>query len=185
MAAPVQLARGARFGRLTVCESAGINRYGTRLWIVRCDCGVEKAIQSSQLFSGRTRSCGCLAREIQAAHGRALVASRMAEGRPLFYKHGYATKLKPRSLTYRTWLSMRSRCSAVNTPYAKHYVLRGIRVCERWATFENFLADMGERPSRRHSIDRINNDGNYEPSNCRWATPSEQARNQRRRRKSA
>ena len=84
---------------------------------------------------------------------------------------------------YRTWHSMKARCSPTATgKHRRNYYERGIRVCQRWLnSFENFFEDMGERPSPMHSIDRIDNDGNYEPSNCRWSTPVEQIANQRRR----
>jgi len=81
---------------------------------------------------------------------------------------------------YRTWCSMRGRCQNSKAKGFENWGGRGIKVCERWDNFENFLADMGPRPQGRYSIDRINVDGNYEPSNCRWATPSQQQRNQRR-----
>lgn len=81
---------------------------------------------------------------------------------------------------YRTWKSMLGRCRIKTSTSYKHYGARGISVCERWSSFENFLADMGRRPSPMHSIDRIDNDGNYEPGNCRWATTNVQSRNTRR-----
>jgi hypothetical protein len=83
-----------------------------------------------------------------------------------------------KSVEYRAWHSMRMRCRNPNNPRFKHYGARGITICERWASFENFFADMGSRPHGR-SLDRINNDGNYEPNNCRWATASQQAKNRR------
>jgi hypothetical protein len=81
--------------------------------------------------------------------------------------------------TYRIWCSMYTRCNYQKNVSYKNYGGRGITICERWRSFENFFADMGHPPSDKHSIDRVNNDGNYEPSNCRWATPNEQAGNSR------
>lgn len=95
----------------------------------------------------------------------------------------YATKKKQtqaRGPEYMSWIEMKRRCDNPNAHEYKHYGLRGIDVCQRWRdSYDDFLADMGRIPSSKHSIDRINNDGNYEPSNCRWATPSEQLRNRR------
>ena len=92
-------------------------------------------------------------------------------------KHGHAFAGR-RSSEYRTWYAMKQRCTNPNVEHYDRYGGRGITVCERWAnSFCNFLADMGLKPSRRHSIDRVNNDGNYEPGNCRWATQKEQANN--------
>lgn len=95
------------------------------------------------------------------------------------WKHGHASHSLGATPTYHSWLSMRSRCKYVERDISRKHVGRGITVCERWEDFENFLADMGERPEGT-SLDRIDNDGNYEPGNCRWATPREQSRNTRR-----
>jgi hypothetical protein len=95
-------------------------------------------------------------------------------------KHGHARNGKPRSSEYYTWRAMIRRCElATNSSFA-YYGARGVKVCERWrGSFVNFLADMGMKPTRAHTIDRINSNGNYEPANCRWATPTEQRKNQR------
>jgi hypothetical protein len=93
-------------------------------------------------------------------------------------QHGHCRK-GAHTLTYTSWLGMRDRCNSKNHSEYKRYGARGIRVCERWDTFANFLADMGERPSRKHSVDRRDSDGHYEPGNCRWATSVEQSRNRK------
>lgn len=142
----------SRYGRLTVIGNA---KGG---WLCRCDCGTEKVVRAQCLKSGATQSCGCYQRDVRQ--------------RP--WKHGMT--YKP---IYRLWVSMVDRCTRQNVPNYPLYGGRGIRVCERWMTFENFYADMGDRPEGM-SLDRIDSDGNYEPSNCRWATAKQQANNVRR-----
>lgn len=132
--------------------------------IFACVCGKEKSIQRHDVLSGKTRSCGCM-------------KSRwMAEGNST---HGHSRVGANKNATpeYTAWGNMISRCRSKTRRGAKHYSGRGISVCVRWLKFENFLTDMGPRPGHGYSIDRINNDGNYEPKNCRWATASEQSRN--------
>jgi hypothetical protein len=154
---------GLRFGRVVVLARAG--RVGVRRdarWRCRCDCGTETVIRADRLRDGTTRSCGCLHRPHGEAHGRGVL---------------------PGTVEYRTWEDMITRCTNPRTKGWPHYGGRGITVCDRWRDrFAAFLADMGRRPSPAHSLDRFpNNDGNYEPGNCRWATWSEQMRNRRPR----
>lgn len=92
-------------------------------------------------------------------------------------KHGHATRDMGATKVYKTWVGLKSRCGNPNDPAYKRYGGRGITVCERWAVFENFYADIGDPPTPNHTFDRINNDGGYEPGNVRWATRKEQSNN--------
>jgi hypothetical protein len=158
---------GQRFSCLTVIKRDGMTPDRKRvLWHCRCDCGIELHVQAGNLKSGNSKSCGCLNREL---------ISRRAIERS--YKHGHSSRTET-SPEYRSWAAMWGRCRCPNTPYYRLYGGRGVTVCERWTSFENFLADMGLRPTGR-SIDRIDPYGNYEPGNCRWATPKEQRANRR------
>ncbi len=148
------------FGRLTVIKFFGTNGANRALWICKCRCGKTKTILSDSLVSGRTKSCGCLnVEQIKKAKTT----------------HGYANKIPE----YRIWKSMTGRCNNKNNESFNNYGGRGIRVCRRWLKFENFLLDMGKRPSKNHSIDRLNNDDGYSKNNCRWATSNQQNRNKR------
>ncbi len=129
----------------------------------RCYCGNVFIVREDSVRSGHTKSCGCLWIKTVTKHGQAA-----------------STNKKP-SVEYVAWSSMIVRCYDVNTKYYKHYGGRGITVCDRWRTsFSNFLSDMGTKPKKELSLDRIDNDGDYRPDNCRWADRSTQARNQRR-----
>jgi len=140
----------------TVIESRPARQ--TSRWLCRCSCGTEREVSGPDLTRGRSKGCGC--------------------NRLRMTTHGHS-KRSGRTPTYRIWRNMRSRCKP-EYKQASDYFERGIRVCERWETYENFLSDMGERPAGALSIDRIDNDGNYEPGNCRWTTFAIQRRNGRR-----
>ncbi|WP_310625772.1 hypothetical protein [Limnohabitans sp.] len=148
---------GQRFGRLVATKKTRIGIVAA--FVCRCDCGKQVTVRSQSLRKGETTSCGC-------ARADAMREKKTTHG---FYK----------SPTYNSWRSMLARCSDSTHRNFKDYGGRGITVCKQWReSFESFLADMGERPPDT-SIDRINTNGNYEPSNCRWATRTEQNRNKR------
>jgi len=145
-----------RYGRLLVIDyvdKAYVNK--DHWWLCLCDCGNSKKVLGTNLKRGTSFSCGCLRSEL-------LRRSKQTHGMTL-------------TSEFNIWNGMRKRCLNKNNKDYKNYGGRGIKVCDRWLnSFENFYVDMGGRPSAKHSIDRINNDGDYEPSNCRWATAKEQ-----------
>jgi hypothetical protein len=146
--------RNQRFDRLVAISYVTPER-----WLCICDCGTSKVVIGSDLRRGKIRSCGCILRELKKTGD-------------LRRTHGASNTPE-----YRTWSSMINRCNNPKTSYFHRYGGRGIAVCSRWReSFENFFVDMGTRPPGK-TIDRIRVDGNYEPSNCRWATALEQAAN--------
>jgi len=154
---------GFRFGRLTVMRNCGVRRR-TTFWECRCDCGAIKEFCGADLKRGHTQSCGCKQRE---------AASKART------KHG-SCKNYQRTPEYGTWSAMKERCNCTSNPRYKDYGGRGISVCERWSSsFDEFLKDMGKKPSKKHSLDRIDNNTGYSKDNCRWSIPTEQNRNTR------
>ena len=133
------------------------------MWKCQCQCGNIKITKAALVKSGKTRSCGCLRKEMRAAKN---------------LKHGHS-RVGAISAEYVAWQNMHARCENPSSDKYKHYGGRGIKVCERWGDFENFLADMKMRPTPQHSVGRIDNEGDYEPTNCEWQTLSEQRRNMR------
>jgi len=147
-----------KFGRLTILpkwERKGNHVY----WLCLCSCGTKKYISASNLYNGHAQSCGCFNRE--------LIRTRSVT-------HG-----KSKTPTYNIWKGMRKRCLNPTDKSFHNYGGRGISVCNRWSKYENFYSDIGERPSNKHSIDRIDNNGNYEPNNCQWALKETQMNNMR------
>jgi hypothetical protein len=147
---------GQRFGRWTAVALESVESGRVTRWVCVCDCGEFDAVQSGNLKSGHSTSCGCYSSERATTHGKCWTPE------------------------YLSWGGMIQRCGNPKATGYEFYGGRGIRVCPRWReSFPNFLADMGPRPSVACSIDRIDVDGNYEPGNCRWATKSEQNSNRR------
>lgn len=161
MVAAIILEAGSVFGLLTVierihwsdprCES----KSRRSMWLCKCACGGTKQVPTSDLRNGHTSSCGC--KTHRPAHNRT---------------HGMR-----KSITYNSWCAMKSRCFNENDKFYHLYGGRGISICDRWLSFDLFLEDMGVRPSKDHTLDRIENQDDYCKENCQWALPIEQANN--------
>lgn len=153
---------GDKFGRLTVMAEADRDKSRNICWLCKCECGNSRVIRSSRLVHNDTKSCGCLRSELATeAHTT----------------HGLSKRP-----TWDSWQGAKWRCRNKNNKDYPNYGGRGIQFCERWNDFENFYEDMGEKPDGMQ-LDRIKVNGNYEPGNCRWATPKEQANNKRNSRR--
>lgn len=153
----IEVKAGDVFHRLTVIEPRSAVKSGAYYHLCRCECGSEKLIMSSNLTKGKSKSCGCLSREMVSKRART---------------HGMS-----KSDEYATWNRMWSRCTNPVVDRYPQYGGRGISVCKEWERFEQFYEDMGPKPSRHHSIGRKDNDGDYCKENCRWETAEEQQSN--------
>lgn len=150
---------GSRWGRWTVTGVAELKN-GKQAVPVVCDCGQQRVVHLGNLLLGKTKSCGCLSKVVASDRLR----THGMSGTPI----------------YRVWNAMRRRCNQPNYPAYKNYGGRGVKVCERWNSFENFYADVGDAPFAGASLDRTDNNGDYEPNNIKWASKFEQANNTRR-----
>lgn len=150
---------GKSFGEWVVLSYSHTNARGVLHWVCRCSCGTVSEICGNNLKSGKTTNCGCTK------------AKRTADRNTT---HGMS-----KTRVYKIWAGMIQRCSNPNRRAYKYYGERGISVCDRWRDFKNFFDDMGDPPSEKHSLERVDNDGWYEPSNCKWATSEVQSRNNR------
>lgn len=155
---------GNRYGRLVVTRHIGNIDDNRQHWLCACDCGNETSVRGESLKSGAIKSCGCLSVEVATERMRELSTTHGMSGKPI----------------YNVWLSMKARCENKNNTTYKYYGGRGISVCKKWIdSFESFYEDVGDPPTVNHTLDRVNNNGNYEPKNVRWVTMKEQSRNRR------
>lgn len=160
---------GQKFGNLFVVARLGSSEEGKATWICSCGCGNLTIVITTRLRNHGTKSCGCL-------RVKRLIEIQKTGKENSNYKHGGYSEFRAE---HRAWSGMIQRCTNSNNEKYSIYGGRGIRVCERWRIFENFLADMGKKPSVFYSLERMNVNGDYEPSNCKWATAKEQNLNRR------
>lgn len=156
---------GKKYNRLTIIEYSKTDKHNNHYFTCICECGKRVTNTSGSLQSGSVKSCGCYNMELRIKRAT----------------HGQTSKFTGVTPEYKAWQNMKNRCNNNLLKCFPDYGGRGIRVCERWQnSFENFLQDMGVRPSNRHSLDRFPNaNGHYEPENCRWATKKQQQQNTR------
>ena len=151
---------GLTFGRLLVIRELAVDNGGNQTYLVRCECNTERTVRGCNLRNGNTKSCRCTPRHL--VHGESIRGRRTPE--------------------YGSWANMICRCEWPKQNRFHNYGGRGIKVCGRWrGSYQAFLSDMGRKPSPKHSLDRVNNNGDYTPSNCRWGTAKQQANNRRPR----
>tara|TARA_R110002126_G_scaffold68046_6_gene172108 strand:- start:387 stop:896 length:510 start_codon:yes stop_codon:yes gene_type:complete len=147
---------GCVFNYWTIILYSHTDKHKERHYLCECRCGKQITKSIKAILNGKSKSCGCLNISNHVRHGLS------------------------NSKIYNSWQNIKNRCTNPNSTQWKWYGERGIKVCDRWLnSFENFMLDMGIPPTKKHSIDRINNDGNYEPSNCKWSTMKEQCNNRR------
>lgn len=148
-----------KYGQLTAIKFDHKNKWGVPYWLFYCDCGIKKVVNSKNVERGLTKSCGCI---------------RKKKFIERITKHGMTE-----TRIYECWTNMKTRCLNKNCKEFKYYGARGIKICERWLnSFENFFEDMGNMPKNK-TLDRRDNDKNYEPDNCKWSTMKEQCKNRR------